>query len=280
MAVHVSGQVVNVEGVSVDRGPVDFYPSQYTAARERNDGTGGRTAARTSNADGPYRVTLWFGLQRRDEDPGMGRIFIQLPPDVQAGRSYVLRDSRRASEGEAYGALLGPHQAWSLHRGLDGKVHVVEFGDTISFAFEFRNDAEPDSDSFFEASGRAYRVSMRPRPEATFTVTVGGERTEHVEGLTIQDRINDYNVHASTFWMSWMQSLQPGEYRLASERSDGVVVVRVAERPEGNVQGTLDGSLHLKSDGQHYTAEFNFTSTGDMTLQAEGRMEFLPLSEH
>jgi hypothetical protein len=275
MEVSLSGQVVHVDSVSIEREPVEIFPRHYSAARERNDGTGGRTEVRTNNADGPYRIQFWFGLQRGDESPDMGRIYIQLPPDVQAGRTYVLRDSLRASQGEAYGGLVGPGHAWQLTRGLDGELHVVEVGDTISLAFEFRNNAEPGSDNYFEASGRAYRVPIRPRAEGLFTMTVDGERSEHVEGLMRQDQATRFVALAPQFSMSWEASPAPGEYRIERRRGPGVVGVGLTDIREESVEGRV----RLESDGRYYTAHFSFTATGEKTVEAEGRLEFLPVSE-
>lgn len=275
MEVSLTGQVVHVEGVTIEREPVEIFPRHYSSARERNDGTGGRTEVRTNNADGPYRIQFWFGLQRGDETPDMGRIYIQLPPDVRAGRSYVLRDSSRASQGEAYGGLVGPGHAWQLTRGLDGVLHVAEVGDTISLSFEFRNNAEPGSDSYFEASGRAYRVPIRPRAEAQFTMTVDGERSEHVEGLMRQDQATRFVALAPQFSMSWEASPEPGEYAAGTRRGPGVVGVSVTDMREESVEGTI----RLESDGQYYTVHFDIVASGDKTVEAQGKLEYLPVSE-
>lgn len=275
MTVRVSGQVVHVDSVAIEREPVEIFPRNYSSARERNDGTGGRTEAPTSNADGPYRMQFWFGLQRRDESPDMGRIYIQLPPGVQAGRSYVLRDSRRASQGEAYGGLVGPGQAWQLTSGLDGMVHVVEAGEHFSLSFEFSNNAEPGSENYFEASGRAYRVPLRPRGEAIYSLSLDGERAEHVAGLMRQDQATRFAVHAPHFSLSFEPGPAPGDYRIERRSAPGVVGLTLIDMREEAV----DGSLRLERDGPYYTMHFQFTASGDKTAEGEGRIEFLTASE-
>lgn len=275
MEVRLSGQVGNVDSVVIEREPIEIFPRNYSSARERNDGSGGRSEVRTTNADGPYRMQFWFGLQRRDENPGMGRIYIQLPPDVQAGRSYVLRDSRRASPGEAYGGLVGPGQAWQLTSGLDGMVHVVEVGEHFSLSFEFSNNVEPGSEQHFEASGRAYRVPLRPRAEAIFSMSVDGERAEHVVGLMRQDQATRFVALAPQFSLNWEPGPEPGEYRIGMRRAPGVVGLNLVDVREEEVEG----SLRLEREGAYYTAHFQFTASGDKAVAAEGRLEFLPVSE-
>jgi hypothetical protein len=276
MTVSVSGQVVNVDGVAIDRAPVEVFPRNYSSARERSDGSGGRSEVPTSNAQGPYRVQLWFGLERGDDEADMGRIYIQLPPNVEAGRSYTLRDSLRASQGEAYGGLVGPGHAWQLTRGLDGVVHVAEAGEYFSLAFEFSNNVEPGSDSYFEASGRAYRVAVRPRAEAIFSMRVDDAQSEHVEGLMRQDQATRFVALAPQFSLSWEAGPQPGQYRIGSRRGPGVVGLNlIGHRPDA-----VDGSLTLTRDGDYYTAAFEFTADGESRVEAQGRLEFLAVSEH
>lgn len=277
LEVRLDGQVVIVDGVTIDRETVEIFPRSYSSSRQRDDGTGGRNEVPTTNAEGPYRVQFWLGLQRGEESPGMGRIYIQLPPDAEAGRRYVMRDSRRASHGEAYGGVVGPGQAWQLNRNLDGTVELVEAGDALSLTFEFSNDAEPGTDNYFEASGRVYRVPVRPRAEAQFSMSVDGEQSDHVAGLMRQDQASRFvALVPNLFALTWEAAPEPGEYRIGARRGPGIAGLNLI----GLRVDEVDGTVTLVRDGDHYSANYRFSVSGESEVEIEGRFEHLAISEH
>jgi hypothetical protein len=233
----------------------------------------------TSNADGPYRLQLWQEIRRGDEDPGTGRVWIQLPPNARAGQTYTLRDSRRGRDGEAYGGVVGAYHAWSINRNLEGEIHIGEIGEFLTASFHLHNGAEPDAENRLDVTGRVNRIPFRPRTEAVYTLVHGGETTEGIRGTIRQDRPTNYLISVQrAFSVEFDGPPQPGTYALGTRRSSGVVSLHINDIRLDAVEGTLE----VREDGDRFLMTFNASATDrdgqPVTLQ--GTLSHVPPSEH
>ena len=274
-----SGQVTTVGPAEEDREPADFFPSNITANRERNDGFGGRTAVETSNATGPYRVQLWQEIRRGEEDPGTGRVWIQLPANARAGQTYRILDSRRGGDGEAYGGVVGAAHGWSINRNLEGEIHIGEIGETLTASFHLHNGAEPDSENRLDVAGRMNRISFRPRTEAAFTRVHGGETLEAVRGTIRQDRPTNYLISVQgAFAVEFDGPPQPGAYSISRRRSPGVVSLNF----DGISLESVEGTLEVREDGDMFHMSYRATGTDrdSQPVTLEGTLSQVPPSEH
>lgn len=273
------GQVKTVGPAQAEREPAEYFPQNVTQSRERNDGMGGREAVDTSNATGPYRLQLWQEIQRGDQEPETGRIWIQLPPDASAGNSYALYDSRRAGKGHAYGGVVGAGHGWSLNRGLEGWIRVGEIGDHLTVAFHLHNSAEPNQENRLDVTGRVNRLPFQPRAEAKFTITAGGEMTEGVSGTMRQDRPANYLIIVPNYFsIEFDGPPLPGTYKIGTRRGPGTVGLTLDDhRMEG-----VEGNIEVRQDDTelHLTYIATVTTRSGETVTLNGTLEHVPLSAH
>jgi hypothetical protein len=277
--VALSGFIETTGTYQGDRPPSIFRANSIRSSRERKDGTGGRTAVMASNAEGPYRVSLRTQLKRGDGDPENGLFWIQLPAGAKAGQTYNLRDSLRSKDGEAYAGIIGDGHGWTQSRGLEGKVHVAELGETISLYVDFHNNRPEDSGHRIEGTVRANKLPFDERAEGTYTIKGSNIDESRTFGITSQSQIrnNRLTVLVGTGLYFEFHGAEPpvGTYQIGRRRSESVVSTSLSDL----TYESLDGTLELAKDNGIYSAKFSFTTQGEDEVRVDGsfyNLKFTP----
>lgn len=266
--IDIVSRVRSVGPYSGDRESLRYGPSAYTQSRERRDGTGGRQRVDASNDDGPYSIMMRMDLQRGDEEPDRetGHVTIQLPPDAQAGQTYVLQSLALASHGEAYFQFGGYGQR--LNMSGSGTIHVAEIGEHLSISFEFSGGDEAE-DNYRHIRGRAYQIPLTRRGEAHYSMSIDGDEQALIEmarfrnaGSIMIGQDLSFNFHGEP---------QPGSFSLARRSAPGVIGVHLV----GNSDLDISGDLELSREGDIWSASFRFEGTGNRTISADGQFDHL-----
>jgi hypothetical protein len=272
---NISGFVETTAPYEGDGPAARFQPWTYSTARERADGFGGREQVETWNATGPYRLWLHAGVRREGEDD-MASVWIQLPPEARGGRTYTIRHSRLARQGEAYAGLQRRDMVWrDTSRALEGTVTVAEIGDDLTLSFDFHNGREDEQAT--RVQGRAYRIPYMPRGEAFYTATADGEKHDIQARVLRQARDSSFDafttgdapVHVG-FDFDVARPV-PGTYTFGQRRAPGVVGLSIG----GQRFDSVDGSLELSETDGYYTAVFELSTQGDHPMSAQGRFEYI-----
>lgn len=160
--------------------PIELRPHVYSEHRSRSD-FAGRQRVDPTNEDGPYRLIIRRLVAHDGEEARNANLFIQLPPDVQAGQAYAIKGRPFAEHGEAYGEIHAPG-GWRMNGGvgrppISGEIRIAEIGEALTASFDLAIGRDSDDPNHAGISGRVFQLPL--------------ESLESVEDRTIRVPVPD-----------------------------------------------------------------------------------------
>lgn len=242
-------------------------------------GRGGGSARAGSNADGPYSLTIYTDATHQDEPDNVARAWVTLtlPGDARAGERYELSSFSSANDDQVQAHLRGDGNAWTFARQIEGELHLVELGESVTAAWRFdAADGNRDDAARVAVEGAVSRLAFTPQPQAQYELTVNGDSETHLGRVAI----NTTNTGAilsigNRISLMLPSGITTGEYTLSDRANDDALRVILSQ----HTIEQLDGTLTLTEREGAFDADIRFETSGEDSVSLNGRLEALALNE-
>lgn len=242
-------------------------------------GRGGGSARAGSNADGPYSLTIYTDATHQDEPDNVARAWVTLtlPGDARAGERYEMSSFSSANDDQVQAHLRGDGNAWTFARQIEGELHLVELGESVTAAWRFdAADGNRDDAARVAVEGAVSRLAFTPQPQAQYELTVNGDSETHLGRVAI----NTTNTGAilsigNRISLMLPSGITTGEYTLSDRANDDALRVILSQ----HTIEQLDGTLTLTEREGAFDADIRFETSGEDSVSLNGRLEALALNE-
>ncbi len=242
-------------------------------------GRGGGSARAGSNADGPYSLTIYTDATHQDEPDNVARAWVTLtlPGDARAGERYEMSSFSSANDDQVQAHLRGDGHAWTFARQIEGELHLVELGESVTAAWRFdAADGNRDDAARVAVEGAVSRLAFTPQPQAQYELTVNGDSETHLGRVAI----NTTNTGAilsigNRISLMLPSGITTGEYTLSDRANDDALRVILSQ----HTIEQLDGTLTLTEREGAFDADIRFETSGEDSVSLNGRLEALALNE-
>lgn len=242
-------------------------------------GSGGGSARAGSNADGPYALTIYTDALHEDEPDNLVRAWISLvlPEGAQAGERYAIASFSTADEHQVQAHVRGDGHAWTFARQVEGELHLLELGDSVTAAWRFdAADGNREEAAQVAVEGAVNDLAFTAQPEARYELTVNGETDTHLRRISINATNNGVVMGlGQRIAIMLPTDITSGEYTLANRSSDDALRVLLPRYDTDSVDGTL---TLTQRDGV-FDADIRFAASGEDSVSLNGRLEELTLNE-
>lgn len=242
-------------------------------------GRGGGSARAGSNADGPYSLTIYTDATHQDEPDNVVRAWVTLtlPGDARAGERYEMSSFSSANDDQVQAHLRGDGHAWTFAHQIEGELHLVELGESVTAAWRFdAADGNRDDAARVAVEGAVSGLAFTPQPQAQYELTVNGDSETHLGRIAI----NTTNTGAilsigNRISLMLPSGITTGEYTLSDRASDDALRVILSQ----HTIEQLDGTLTLTEREGAFDADIRFDTSGEDSVSLNGRLEALALNE-
>jgi hypothetical protein len=242
-------------------------------------GRGGGSARAGSNADGPYALTIYTDALHEDEPDNVVRAWINLvlPEGAQAGERYAIASFSAADEHQVQAHVRGDGHAWTFARQVEGELHLVELGESVTAAWRFdAADGNREDAARVAVEGAVSGLAFTPQSQAQYELTVNGDSETHL-GRIATNTTNTGVILSIGNRISLMlpSGITAGEYTLSDRASDDALRVILSQ----HTIEQLDGTLTLTEREGVFDADIRFDTSGEDSVSLNGRLEALALNE-
>ncbi|TRO95356.1 hypothetical protein FKB34_09435 [Glycocaulis profundi] len=222
------------------------------------------------NDTGPYMISVFADARHQDDLGNTVRawITVSLPEGAGPG-TYAAASPSDAEDGDAVVTLAGDGYGWRYQREVEGHVHVLEIGETITAAWEFdarRTRGEPG----VTARGGVRDLAFSPQSEAEFTFTANGESEDFARriGSQVREGRPITLVMFRDLYIEIPEDPASGTYRVAGrgDRSADVTL----NLPAHSVD-EVRGEMVLEREGDRVSGTFDIEADGRDTVRTQGR---------
>lgn len=242
-------------------------------------GRGGGSAHAGSNADGPYALTIYTDATHEDEPDNVVRAWISLvlPEGAMAGERYAIASFSAADEHQVQAHVRGDGHAWTFARQVEGELHLVELGDSLTAAWRFdAADGNREDAAQVAVEGAVNNLTFTAQPEARYEFKINGETDTYVGRIAV-NTTNSGAILSIGNQISLMlpRGISAGEYPLSDRSQGGALRVML---PRHDVD-SIDGTLALTQRDEIFDADIHFEARGEDSVSLTGRLEELALNE-